>query len=61
MRWLFLAAVLLTAACSSSKYRELPHTSKSDPIWQLNVGKWDFQENALTTPPPAPPPLALTQ
>lgn len=51
MRWLFIAATLSIAACSSNQYHELPHTSKSDPVWQLNEGKWAFNENALTTTP----------
>lgn len=50
MRWLFVLSVLALAACSGNNYHELPHTSSSDPIWQLNPGKWTYNENALTTP-----------
>jgi hypothetical protein len=28
-----------------------PQTSKDDPLWQLNEGKWSFSQNALIQPP----------
>jgi hypothetical protein len=36
------------ASCSSSNYHALPETSDRDPYWQLNPGRWTFNENALT-------------
>lgn len=50
MRWILLAIVLSTSACSSNKYHELPQTTDKDPTWQLNDGKWSLNENAITTP-----------
>jgi hypothetical protein len=54
MRYLLLLSVLAIAACSSAPSHELPQTSDNDPTWQLNEGKWTFNENALITPWPAP-------
>jgi hypothetical protein len=59
MRYLILMGVLSVAACSNAPSHELPQTSDKDPTWQLNEGKWTFNENALITPPPGkiePPP-----
>ena len=53
MRVITLLLVLAAAGCTNSTYHELPHTSQSDPIWQLNEGKWTFNDNTLTTPPPS--------
>jgi outer membrane biogenesis lipoprotein LolB len=50
IRLLALAALMSLCACSS-QYHELAHTSQSDPVWQLNDGKWTFNENALIQPP----------
>jgi outer membrane biogenesis lipoprotein LolB len=50
MRFLVLIALVFLAACSS-KYHELPSTEKGDPIWQLNDGKWNFNENELVRAP----------
>jgi hypothetical protein len=55
MRAAILLSVLAVAACSNAPSHELPQTSDKDPTWQLNVGKWTFNENALTTPPSDPP------
>jgi hypothetical protein len=54
MRYLILLSALTLAACSSAPSHELPQTSDNDPTWQLNEGKWTFNQNALITPPPAP-------
>jgi hypothetical protein len=54
MRWILIFLPFLVCACSSTPYHELPQTSKSDLIWQLNEGKWTFNDNTLTTPPVAP-------
>jgi ABC-type transporter lipoprotein component MlaA len=54
MRHVILLGVLALAACSSAPSHELPQTSDKDPTWQLNEGKWTFNENALITPPPKP-------
>jgi hypothetical protein len=55
MRILLVLIGLLAAACSSAPSHELPQTSDKDPTWQLNEGKWTFNENALITPPGAKP------
>jgi type IV secretion system protein VirB8 len=49
MRYVILLGLALSA-CSSAPSHELPQTSKKDPIWQLNEGKWTFNDNALTAP-----------
>jgi hypothetical protein len=56
MRYLILLVALGVAACSNAPSHELPQTSDKDPTWQLNEGKWTFNENALITPPPEPVP-----
>ena len=65
MRFLILLPILALAACSSAPSHELPQTSDNDPTWQLNAGKWTFNENALITPRPEPAdrrsPAAATQ
>jgi uncharacterized lipoprotein YajG len=54
MRYLFiLAALAALAGCSTSN--EIAHTSKSDPLWQLNDGKWTFHENELVRSAQATP------
>jgi hypothetical protein len=50
IRLLALAVLMSLAACSS-QYHELAHTTTSDPVWQLNDGKWTFNENDLIQPP----------
>lgn len=50
MRILAVILLLGITACSSHTHK-LAETSKSDPLWQLNEGKWAFHENALTTAP----------
>lgn len=55
MKIILFALLVGLAACSSSQYHELAHTSKDDPIWQLNQGKWDFHENNLTQAGPVYP------
>lgn len=52
MRWLLVILLMSIAACSNVTH-ELPQTSEKDPIWQLNEGKWTYQDNALTTVPVA--------
>jgi ABC-type transporter lipoprotein component MlaA len=54
MRYLILLSALTLAACSSAPSHELPQTSNSDPTWQLNEGKWTFNENALVNLPASP-------
>jgi hypothetical protein len=54
MRYIILLVALGIAACSNAPSHELPQTSDKDPTWQLNEGKWTFNENALVTPPPEP-------
>jgi outer membrane biogenesis lipoprotein LolB len=49
-RFLIVLALALLAGCSS-QYHELAHTTTSDPVWQLNDGKWTFNENDLIQPP----------
>lgn len=56
MRCLILLAALGAAACSNAPSHELAQTSDKDPTWQLNEGKWTFNDNALITPPPDPVP-----
>lgn len=49
MRWVIVfAATVALSACSTAN--ELPHTSSSDPVWQLNPGKWAMGENDLIQP-----------
>lgn len=48
MRIIFVLLLLAVSACTSQTH-ELPRTTKSDPIWQLNEGKWTFNENKLTS------------
>lgn len=54
MRYVILLSVMALAACSNAPAHELPQTSDKDPTWQLNDGKWTFNDNALVTPPPEP-------
>lgn len=54
MRCMMLLSVLALTACSNTPSHELPQTSDKDPVWQLNEGKWSFNDNALITPPPEP-------
>jgi hypothetical protein len=59
MRYIILVGVLAVAACSNAPSHELAQTLDKDPTWQLNPGKWTFNDNALITPPPGkiePPP-----
>jgi hypothetical protein len=59
MRYIILMLVLMVGACSNAPSHELPQTSDKDPTWQLNEGKWTFNDNALISPPPSkiePPP-----
>jgi hypothetical protein len=51
MRHLILLLALVMAACSNAPSHELPQTSDKDPTWQLNEGKWTYNDNALITPP----------
>lgn len=46
IRFFVLIALVILAGCSG-QYRELAHTSKDDPVWQLNDGKWTFNQNDL--------------
>lgn len=48
MRVLVLLFVLGCAGCADS--RALPETSSSDPVWQLNPGKWTLGVNDLRVP-----------
>ncbi len=55
MRYILGICLLLILAGCNPAYHELAHTSMSDPVWQLNVGKWAFNENDLTKPAPEKP------
>jgi hypothetical protein len=48
-RAIFVLVVLL-GGCTGV-HHELAKTDKNDPVWQLNVGKWQAGTNDLTTAP----------
>lgn len=50
MRTILLLVTLALAACAHHG-RDLPLTSSSDPVWPLNISKWETSANALTTVP----------
>lgn len=51
MRKAVLLLTVLVGACSSAPSHELAQTSDKDLVWQLNEGKWSFNDNTLVTPP----------
>jgi outer membrane biogenesis lipoprotein LolB len=52
MRFLLPAVGLLAlAACTTSKYHELAHTSTDDPIWVLNESRLPLNPNNLAQAP----------
>jgi hypothetical protein len=59
MRYIVVLFTLMVGACSGAPSHELAQTSDKDPTWQLNPGKWTFNDNELITPAPGkiePPP-----
>lgn len=49
MKYAAIILMLALAACSDGK--ELPMVHASDPVWQLNPGRWNATANDLTVPP----------
>lgn len=46
--FILLAALCALAGCAASGP---PMVSSSDPVWQLNPGRWQATENDLRVPP----------
>lgn len=49
MKYAIILAMLALASCSDGK--ELPMVRSSDPVWQLNPGRWHATANDLIAPP----------